>query len=455
VVADPAIRNISPQLAAAVGAVYRDEDLQPPAHDETLRAMFTVIHTAVGASAHPIVDGVVRAHRMASGAGAGVPVLGRREELDVYAAALAVGTAAHLDDYDDTDLATVIQPGAACLGAALALGWSNQTDGARVVRAVGLGVETQLRLGLALADAHHDAGWDVTGTCGVIGAAVTAGLLAGLDDTTLATAIGLAASQTVGHREGFGTAVKPLNVGKAAANGVLSALLARAGLTAPLTSLDGPTGFFAVLSSQAEPDVVLDVLGTRWYLLGNTDKPYPCEIVCHPAVDAAVELHPSLAGRRVVSASLRCHPLVPELTGNASPANGLQARLSTVHGVATGLLDGSVGLPQYSDERATAPDVATLRRAIEVVPDPTYQRDEATLTVVLDDGTRLRGHVDRARGSLARPLTPDELADKGRRLAEPVLGRRTSDLAAAVHGLPRAPSLEALMNAATPERTTA
>jgi 2-methylcitrate dehydratase PrpD len=437
---------MSGELAEATLAL----SLSPPAHAETVRTIFNVVHTTVGAAGHPIVDGVVRTHRTPGG----VPVLGRSERLDQHAAALAVGTAAHLDDYDDTHLATVIHPGAACLGAGLAVGLTHDVSGGDFVRAFGLGVEAQLRLGLALTEAHYDAGWHITGTCGVVGAAVTAGLLAGLDEQQLTTAIGLAVSQTVGHREGFGSAAKPVNAGKAAANGVLSVLLARAGFTAPATSLDGPRGFFAVLTPVAAREIVLDGLGERWHLLDNTYKPYPCGIVCHPAIDAAVELHPALAGRRVVSGELRCHPLVPELTGNVNPRNGLQARFSTVHGVATGLLDGQVGLPQYSDERAVAPEVAALREAIVVAPDETCRRDEATLTVTLDDGTTHRGHVDHARGSLARPLTDEELADKGRRLAEPGLGARAADLAAAVHALPDAPNLKSLLETATPEPTS-
>ncbi|GAB3452494.1 MmgE/PrpD family protein [Actinophytocola sediminis] len=446
-VTDPLIRNMSGELASVVLATR----LPPPIRAETLRTVFNVVHTTVGAAGHPIVDGVVRTHEPSTG---GVPVLGRTERLDPHAAALAVGTAAHLDDYDDTHLATVIHPGAACLGAGLAIGLGRDVSGPELLHAVGLGVEVQLRLGLALTEAHYDAGWHITGTCGVVGAAVTAGLLAGLDEQLLTRAIDLAVSQTVGHREGFGSSVKPINAGKAAANGVLSVLLARTGFTAPATSLDGPRGFFAVLTSSAARAIVLDGFGTRWHLLDNTYKPYPCGIVCHPAIDAAIELHPVLAGRRVVAGELRCHPLVPELTGNPDPGTGLQARFSTVHGVATGLLDGAVGLPQYSDERATAPEVAALRRAITVAPDGACRRDEAMLTVTLEDGTTHRRHVEHARGSLARPMTDEELADKGRRLAEPVLGTRAAGLAAAVHALPDAPSLKPLLDAAAPARVT-
>jgi len=443
---------LAPKLAAALLHLHHSDGLTADAHDETLRTVYNVVHTAVGASGHPIVGGIVRTHAAGLPAtGTTVPVLGRLDRLDTYAAALATATAAHLDDFDDTHLATVIHPGAASLAAGLSAGLPYEVDGPTFLRAVGLGVETQLRLGLALTEDHYDAGWHITGTCGVLGAAVTAGLLAGLDHEQLTRALGLAVSQTVGHREGFGSAVKPVNAGKAAANGMLAVLLASRGMTASPRALDGDNGFLAVLSTKADAAIVLRELGTHWHLLDNTYKPYPCGIVSHPAIDAAVDLHPRIAGRELVSAELRCHPLVPELTGNVDPVNGLQARFSTVHGVATGLLDGAVGLPQYTDERSRDGDVTALRRVITVVADPRCRRDEATLTAVLADGHRCTSHVEHARGSLARPLTGDELVHKGLGLARPVLGARAEDLGAAVHDLPRAQSLQPLVDAATPE----
>ena len=387
---------------------------------ESRRTWVNVVHTAIGASRHPIVDAMVAVHAT-TGTG-GRPLLSRPEHSDPYGLALITATAAHIEDFDDTHLATVIHPGAACLGAALALG--GDREGAEVLHAFALGVEAQLRVGVALTPSHYDEGWHITGTCGVIGAAVTAGLLLGLDREGLARCVGLAASQTVGHREGFGSAVKPFNAGKASANGVLSALLAAQEFTAPGSPLEGRQGLFSALSPAADPDDVLRDLGERWESSNNTYKPYPCGIVSHPAIDAAVALSPRLEGRDVTSVEVRCHPLVVELTGNPQPENGLRAKFSTVHGVAAGLLDGTVGLPQYEDARVTAPDARDLRAATRLEPDSSCARDEATLRVRLGDGTELTEHVAHARGSSSRPLTDAELEAKALALTEPVLGGR-------------------------------
>ncbi|MFD0535160.1 MmgE/PrpD family protein [Actinomadura luteofluorescens] len=102
-------------------------------------------------------------------------------------------------------------------------------SGRDLLAAFALGCEVQLRLGLAVSPEHYDRGWHITGTCGVVGAAVTAGLLGAPGRDRLAAALRLASLQTLGHREAFGTEVKPFHAGKAAAGGVLAAAEAARG----------------------------------------------------------------------------------------------------------------------------------------------------------------------------------------------------------------------------------
>jgi len=78
---------------------------------------------------------------------------------------------------------------------------------------------------------------------------VTAGLLLGLDEPRLRAAIGICATQAAGLRAAAGADAFPLQVGKAAFNGVEAAGLARAGLTAPAEPLDGRRGLFALFGS--------------------------------------------------------------------------------------------------------------------------------------------------------------------------------------------------------------
>ena len=110
--------------------------------------------------------------------------------------------------------------------------------------AAGMSAATVVESGLA------DWGAWSSGTVGAaIGASVTAGLLLGLTQPQLRSALGICATQAAGLVAAEATPAFALQVGKAAFNGVEAALLARSGLTAPDDPLDGRRGLFALFSS--------------------------------------------------------------------------------------------------------------------------------------------------------------------------------------------------------------
>ncbi|HTJ25356.1 MAG TPA: MmgE/PrpD family protein [Candidatus Limnocylindria bacterium] len=430
------------------------ELLAPEIRREAERSLLNVLGLAVGAARHEGVDAILAAARVLGGTpSAAIP--GRAERADAHFAALASGFAAHVDDFDDTHLVTVIHPGAAVLAVLVALAPSTAASGSRALSAFALGCEAQLRLGVAISPEHYDRGWHITGTCGVVGAAVAAALLLGYDETGLAHAIRLASTMALGHREAFGTMTKAFHPGKAAANGIDAALLARTSIDAPSAILEAPGGFADALSTRADFGPLLADIGTRWELAANTYKPYPCGIVAHPSIDAALALAPDAAAQMIAAVSVRVHPLVPELMGNPDPTDGLQARFSAIHGVAAALCDGRVGLAQYETERVRRDDVRAVRAKTTLLPDPAIARDEALLELRLADGTALREHVVHARGSLARPLTDEELLDKVRLLVEPVLGAGAERrLAEGVRALSGGLPLQTLFERTLPEHAT-
>lgn len=197
---------------------------------------------------------------------------------------------------------------------------------------------------------------------------------------------------------------------------------------------------------------MLDDLGTRWELAQNTYKPYPCGIVAHPSIDAALALRERIDPDAIESLSAHCHPLVPELMGNPAPQDGLEARFSAIHGIAVALIDGRAGLPQYEPERVRSAGVRALRDKTTLVPSPELARDAARLEARLKDGTTVEEHVVHARGSTARPLTDAELFAKVRLLIEPRLGARAGErLVEAVLAIDAASSLDAVIAPAVPE----
>jgi 2-methylcitrate dehydratase PrpD len=397
------------------------------------RSLFNVLATGVGAAPSATVEILLGAAHPGSSA-----VLGRDAGTDWHWAALLAGTAAHLDDFDDTHLTTVIHPGAASMAVLLALQPEVAASGEQFLTAFALGCESQLRIGLAISPGHYDRGWHITGTAGVFGAAVAAGVLLGLDADGLSRALELAATMTLGHREGFGSMTKPFHPGKAAANGVAAARLAALGLSGvPLPAA------LSVLAASVDHGQFDRGWEADWELERNTFKPYPCGIVAHPSIDAARTASGQVSD--IESVTVECHPLVPELMGRRHPADGLQSRFSVYHAIACGLLFGAAGLDEFSDACAVDPAVRRLRDLITLLPSDTCPRDSARLRVYPGP---VEVNIAHARGSLDRPLTDDELLAKAESLMAPVLGAGSaSRVRAAVSGLAAAAGLDDLLSA--------
>jgi 2-methylcitrate dehydratase PrpD len=355
--------------------------------------------------------------------------------------------AMHVEDFDDTHLRTVLHPGAPIVPAALAAAELVDASGVRALEAVVAGVELASRVGNGLGPGHFDRGWHVTGTVGHIGAAVAAGRVLRLSEERMLTAIAIAATQAAGHTEQLGSMTKALHPGKAAADGLRAAVLARGNLSAPARPLEGPSGMGALMSPELDAEEVLARLGDRWEIEDNAFKPYSCGIVSHPVIDAAVALRGRVAAADIASVEVVVRPVVLEVMGVQEPRNGLQSKFSVYHCFAVGLLDGAAGPAQYSDERALAPEVVALRRAVTATLEPDMPKDACRVVVVLRDGRRLVQEVAHATGSVDAPMTDQQLRAKFDLLVDPVLAGSTERLWDRVWGLEDEESLGALFRA--------
>ena len=122
-------------------------------------------------------------------------------------AALVNGYLCHLQDYDDTHFPTVLHPTAPVWPAVLAAAEEAGASGLATLAAFVLGAEAACRIAISVHPWHYDAGWHITGTAGVFGAAAGAGRVLGLDPQTLVAALGAAGTRASGVREVFGSLV--------------------------------------------------------------------------------------------------------------------------------------------------------------------------------------------------------------------------------------------------------
>jgi 2-methylcitrate dehydratase PrpD len=423
---------------------------------------------ALAAASEPAARAAAAVARRAGGAGEAT-LLVHGDRVPAPLAALANGTAAFSHNFTDTTLSCVIHGGPVAVPAALAAGELVGAGGAQVVTAVVAGYEVMTRVGNAINAgparmAHHRKGYHPTATCGVFGAAAIGGKLLGLSADGIAAALGVAGSFASGLSESLsdGSDAWRAHGGIAAHNGLLAALLVRAGLTGPRAVLDGRKGFCAAFTDGGHDAAALvDRLGERYlvedaaFKLHNTAHVWALPLDALAALRAEHRFGPADVERMEVTFPQNWTAIMDDPSGATyAPRSYAQATNNLRFCLALGLHAGRVYLDEFDEQHLRDP--AILDTARRVVPRPdgalgrifeTTDRAPTRLEVVLRSGARHVREVDYPRGSPANPATRAELEAKFDALAGAVLpAGRTAELRAAVAELERAPSLDDLVS---------
>ena len=402
----------------------RLEDIPEDVRHESRRALLNYIGCAVGGSqrarsrdcAHALSSLISESPRPASWPG-------RNEWIRCYAA-LINGISSHVFEYDDTMPKNYIHPTPPVASAIFAYASANRVsaDAISSMRSC-LGFETEARVGNAVYPAHYDAGWHITSTAGVFGAAAAIGKLLGLSIQQMIWALGLAATQASGLREMFGYMAKSFHAGRAAQNGYAGAVMAQSDFTAGERSIEGPRGFAAVQAAKYDLSKITDGLGTDFQIRYNAYKPYPCGLVVHPAIDGCIDLyrdhHP--APDSIKAVRVRVAPLVMDLCNKKDITRGLEGKYSIYHSCAVGLVRGKAGLQEYTDAAVNDPAVKSVRERVTAIADTSITEDQAHIEVELQDGRKLVRFIEQSLGNVHRPLSDRQLEDKLRDQCIPAL----------------------------------
>jgi len=429
----------------------RYADIPPPVKHEAARALLNWMGCAIGSSRHETVECALAALADFSGPPQ-ASLLGRRERMDILHAALINGISSHVLDFDDTH-ARAVHPSAPVLPAILALAEWRRISGEDLVHAFVLGVEAECRVGLAVFPEHYERGWHITGTAGVFGAAAAAGKLLNLNEQQMTWALGIAATQSSGLREMFGSMCKSYHPGHAAHDGLTAALLASRNFTSSERGIEAPRGWARVLSTKFDPAKITAELGGRFELMSNMYKPFACGLVVHATIDACIQLRNEhkLAPESVASVELAVCPIVMELTAITDPQTGLEGKFSIFHAAAAAIVFGAGGEAQFSDAAVRDARIVALRQRITAVPDPQLRKIAARVNVRLNDGRVVTKHVENALGTLKRPMSDADLEAKCRGLTDGIISpSQTDEMIRLCWSIAALPDAGAIARAAVP-----
>ena len=432
---------------------HRMDDCPEAALDAARRAILDCLGVMLAGSIEP----AARILQQVAQAEGGMPlctVVGTGRRTGAVWAALCNGTAAHALDFDDTNFALMGHPSAPVLAAALAAGELALADGRAVLHAFLLGFEVETTLAEVINPAHYEHGWHATCTLGTLGAAAAAARLLGLDGAQTRHALAVAASQSSGLKENFGTMTKPFHAGHAARSGVLSALMAREGWTASEHAIEGPQGFLNVLGAGKRAVEPLATLGAPWKILttGVAVKPYPSCACTHSIIDSTLEIRRThdVRPEEIEEVTVGVAAGVPRILIHARPRTGLEGKFSAQFSAAAALTDGRVGITTFQDDRVQDPAIRRLMERVRVSVDPDIPTDLerhmwTRVTVRCTDGRTATVGPRPVPGHPENPLPIETLREKFRDCAGLVLpADRADSVRQMVESLDTCPDLRSL-----------
>ena len=359
-------------------------------------------------------------------------VLGTPYRSDAAWAALVNATAGVWHQLDPGNRFTGGHPAIHAIAAGLAVAEREKVSGKKMLAAVIAGYEIGARVGLATTlrpGMHPHGSWTV------VGAAVTAGLLMGIDRAglidviNLSTSLNLATSCQTAYE---GATVLNIYAGFSAAMGILAADLNQSGFSAERDGIR--TVFGSIAGVFYDADKAVEDIGTRWEIERGYHTTFACDRRMHSALEALIVLveAENIPVENVDRIMVQTFSEASRLN-DISPQNPSAAKRSIPHVLASYLVLREPGLASCHEKTILDQSVKDLAARILLSEDPELTKRTPTqwpARIIL----RLRSGKDRKHTVFlpagefdTKPLADETLIEKFRTLTLKLFRPQTVD----------------------------
>ncbi|MHB8105311.1 MAG: MmgE/PrpD family protein [Dehalococcoidales bacterium] len=412
-------------------AATRYEDIPSEAVDAVKKEVLDSLATALGGSSKAGVGELVDMVKEWGGAKQST-IIAYGFKCPAPNAAQVNGTMIHALDYDDGHQTALVHIGCVTVSTAFAAAERRgKVSGKELVTSIALGGDFMSRLGLASRPGKSalSSSWHPTTLFGFLGAAAVAGRIFGLDEEKMINAIGLAYHQCGGAGSGVadGALAKRMGPGLAAKAGLTSALMAERGITGERDALEGKAGIFKTyMGGDYEPKVLTADLGKRFEVVNIGDKPYPCCGLTHACIDAALALKSKykIQADKIKSITVYGGQAVydlsqpPEVKNN--PRTIIDAQFSVPYVVAVALVKGKVTVDDFNEDSIKRAEILSVSNKVTGKLVPAMNRHgvgPGGVTIKMQDGSEYTDEVEHCLGSVARPMSFEDVTRKFRECA--------------------------------------
>lgn len=404
------------QEAAAFVAEARQRPLPDEVATKTAYHVLDTIAAMVsGSTLAPGRRGI--AYARAQGGVQEAQVAGSQVVTNAPLAAFANGMSAHADETDDSHAPSFSHPGCGVVPAALAVAERHGRSGSELIRAVSTGYDIGTRIppALGLERSTHSNSLSSHAIVSLYGATAAAAVLEGLSEEQVRWALSYAAQETSGVtpwlRDEHHVQKAFVFAGMGARNGVFAATMVAHGFDGVGDIFSGHPNALDSLSANPDPWMMSDGLGERWEVMRTNIKKYAVGSPAQAAVQAVEELieRDAVSADDVEAVEIA---LPADLAGIVDRRH--MADINCQYLVAGTLLDGGFSFEMAHDQaRMTDPATEVLLSKITLVPDDALRGTRGGRVVIRrGSGERLESRVESVRGTVADPMSEEEVVAK-------------------------------------------
>ena len=345
-----------------------------------------------------------------------------------------------VDDHNESNA----HPSPATYPVSFAVSEYLKCSGKEFIEAAALGNEIVCRLGSAYLGDMYYQGFHPTGTCGTIGAAVSAGKLMKLSEQEMVYTQGIAGSMVAGLMawNSEGSFTKRLQAGHPAMNSIIAARMAKKGYNGPSDIYEGKDGLLHAYSYYDHYDVkfLLDGLGEEWTFAASSIKVYPCCRYSGGHLDACLEIvekyHPN--AENIEKIHIRSSKYTMRLLAEERkwhPKNIVDLQFSMPYQAAIAFKNGKVTVDEFDVNYIEDALIEKLISVTDVVEDPEFEERypehySSAVEITMKDGTKYEAVINDPKGDWRNPVTYEDVKNKFRSLANRVYDdpQRTEDI---------------------------
>ena len=417
--------NVTQELCEAIREMDY-ESLPQDVIDEAKLCLLDWLGVTLGGANEPLTR-ILMEIAEATGGTEQASIIGHNKKDSMLNVALINGSASHALDFDDVHFQMMGHPTVPVMPALLALAEDRKYGGRDFLTAFVAGFEAECRIGSSIFPMHYEQGYHATSTIGRFGAAVACTKLLGLDPKRMNYGIGLAGTQAAGLKQVFGTMAKPFHAGKAAMDGLLSALLAEKEFTCSDDILAGEMGFCKVLSPDANPEMITDDFGKDYAIRNVMFKRHASCFETHPTIDAVLGMRDEIDVDNISEINIQTTPVAIEIAGKPEPKTGLEGKFSVAYCAALALADGVTGEENFTDEKVQTDRMVNLFKKVKAEANDDYGFTQAEVIVRMSDGREVKSFADTLQSNSDKERRKNDLIKKFHSFADRLLPEGRSD----------------------------